>query len=42
MMAGAIHDSSGSFDSAFLIVAAIFVVGIAALALARPIETGRM
>ena len=39
MMAGAIHDSSGSFDSAFLIVAAIFVVGIAALALARPIET---
>mgnify|MGYP003319522467 FL=1 len=42
MMAGAIHDSSGSFDSAFLIVAAIFVVGIAALALARPIETERM
>ena len=42
MMAGAIHDSSGSFDSAFLIVAAIFVVGIAALVLARPIETERM
>ena len=42
MMAGAIHDSSGSFDSAFLIVAAIFVLGIAALALARPIETERM
>ena len=42
MMAGAIHDSSGSFDYAFLIVAAIFVVGIAALALARPIETERM
>ena len=42
MMAGAIHDSSGSFDSAFLIVAAIFVVGIAALALARPIETETM
>ena len=42
MMAGAIHDSSGSFDSAFLIVAAIFVVGIAALALARPIETEKM
>ena len=42
MMAGAIHDSSGSFDPAFLIVAAIFVVGIAALALARPIETERM
>ena len=42
MMAGAIHDASGSFDSAFLIVAAIFVVGIAALALARPIETQRM
>ena len=42
MMAGAIHDSSGSFDSAFLIVAAIFVVGIAALALSRPIETERM
>ena len=42
MMAGAIHDSSGSFDSAFLIVAAIFVVGIAALALARPIESERM
>jgi len=39
MMAGAIHDSSGSFDSAFLIVAAIFVVGIAALALAKPIKT---
>ena len=42
MMAGAIHDSSGSFDSAFLMVAAIFVVGIAALALARPIETEKM
>ena len=42
MMAGAIHDSSGSFDSAFLIVAAIFVVGIAALSLARPIEKERM
>ena len=42
MIAGAIHDSSGSFDSAFLIVAAIFVVGIAALALARPIETESM
>ena len=42
MMAGAIHDSSGSFDTAFLIVAAIFVVGIAALALARPIETETM
>jgi len=42
MMAGAIHDSSGSFDSAFLIVAAIFVVGIAALALARPIKTESM
>ena len=42
MIAGAIHDSSGSFDSAFLIVAAIFIVGIAALALARPIETESM
>ena len=42
MMAGAVHDSSGSFDTAFLIVAAIFVVGIAALALARPIETESM
>ena len=42
MMAGAIHDSSGSFDTAFLIVAAIFIVGIAALALARPIETESM
>ena len=42
MIAGAIHDSSGSFDSAFLIVAAIFIVGIAALALARPVETENM
>jgi MFS family permease len=42
MIAGAIHDSSGSFDSAFLIVAAIFIVGIAALALAKPIETESM
>ena len=42
MIAGAIHDSSGSFDTAFLIVAAIFVVGIAALALARPIKTESM
>ncbi len=42
MIAGAIHDSSGSFDSAFLIVAAIFIVGIAALTLAKPIETESM
>ena len=42
MIAGAIHDSSGSFDSAILIVAAIYIIGIAALALARPIETERM
>ena len=38
MIAGAIHDSTGSFNSAFLIVVAIFIVGIAALALARPIK----
>ena len=38
LMAGALHDATGSFDSAFLIVAGIFTVGIVALLLARPVE----
>ena len=36
-LAGALHDSSGSYDSTFLIIVGIFVVGIVALLLARPI-----
>jgi MFS family permease len=39
LIAGAIHDSTDSFDTAFLIVVAIFIVGIVALALARPLQT---
>jgi MFS family permease len=38
LMAGAIHDSTGSFDNSFLIVVAIFVLGIVALGLARPVR----
>ncbi|MCH8229588.1 MAG: MFS transporter [Chloroflexi bacterium] len=37
-LAGALHDSTGSFDSTFLIIAGIFVIGIVALLLARPVE----
>lgn len=37
-MAGKLHDSSGSFDSTFLVVVGIFVLGIVALLLARPVE----
>jgi MFS family permease len=37
LAAGMIHDSTGSFDLAFLTVVAIFVVGIIALFLARPV-----
>jgi hypothetical protein len=36
-LAGAIHDSTGSFNNSFLIVVAIFIVGIVAFALTRPI-----
>ena len=38
LLAGAIHDSTDSFDNSFLIVVAIFLLGIVALALARPID----
>lgn len=38
LIAGAVHDSTGSFDNSFLIVVAIFVLGIVALSLARPVK----
>ena len=38
LMAGAIHDSTDSFKNSFLIIVAIFIVGIIALALARPVR----
>jgi MFS family permease len=37
LVAGLVHDSTGSFDLSFLMVVAIFVVGIVALVLARPV-----
>jgi MFS family permease len=39
LIAGALHDKTGSFGSSMLIVVAIFVVGIVALALARPVKS---
>ena len=39
-MAGVLHDANGSFNSAFLVVAGIFVIGIVALLMARPVEAG--
>jgi cyanate permease len=39
LMAGAIHDLTGSFDTAFLIVGGIFVIAIVALLLARPVQS---
>jgi len=38
LIAGKIHDSTDSFDTSFLIVVGIFVLGIVALALARPVQ----
>jgi sugar phosphate permease len=38
LIAGATHDSTGSFKTSFVIVVAIFIVGIIALALARPVR----
>ena len=38
LVAGAVHDSTGSFDSSFMLVVGIFVIGIVALALARPVK----
>jgi sugar phosphate permease len=38
LIAGAIHDSTDSFDNSFLIVVAVFILGIVALALARPVK----
>ena len=38
LLAGALHDSTGSYDSTFLIIVGIFAIGIVALLLARPIE----
>ena len=38
LIAGATHDSTGSFKTSFVIVVAIFIVGIVALALARPVR----
>ncbi len=40
LLAGALHDSTDSFNSTFLVVVGIFVIGIVALLLARPIEAG--
>jgi MFS family permease len=40
LIAGSLHDSTGSFDSSMLIVVAIFIVGIVALALARSVKMG--
>ncbi len=40
LMAGALHDATGSFSSTFLIIVGIFAIGIAALLLARPAEAG--
>ena len=37
-LAGALHDSTGSFDSTFLIIVGIFAIGIVALLFARPVE----
>lgn len=42
LIAGAIHDSTGSFDNSFLIVVAIFILGIVALAIARPLKSEQM
>jgi LPXTG-motif cell wall-anchored protein len=39
-MAGRLHDATGSFNSTFLVIAGIFVIGIAALLFARPVEAG--
>jgi sugar phosphate permease len=39
LIAGAIHDSTGSFDNSFLIVVAIFILGIIALGIARPVKS---
>ncbi len=38
LVAGAVHDSTGSFDSSFMLVVGIFVIGIVALVLARPVK----
>jgi len=38
LIAGAVHDSTDSFNNSFLIVVAIFILGIVALSLARPIK----
>ena len=38
-MAGKIHDATDSFDLSFFVVVAIFLLGIVALALARPLDT---
>lgn len=40
LMAGALHDSTGSFDSTFMVVVGIFAVGIVALLFARPVKAG--
>ncbi len=39
LIAGAVYDSTDSFSGSFLIVVAIFILGIVALALARPVRT---
>ena len=39
LLAGAIHDSTDSFNNSFLIVVGIFILGIVALTLARPIKS---
>jgi MFS family permease len=42
LIAGAVHDSTDSFDMSFMIVVGIFVVGIVALTLARPIKAAKL
>lgn len=37
-MAGKIHDATDSFDVSFFVIVAIFLLGIVALALARPLD----
>ena len=38
LLAGTLHDSTGSFDSAFMTIVGIFAIGIVALLVARPVE----
>lgn len=39
LIAGAVHDSTGSFDQSFMLIVGIFVLGVIALAVSRPVES---